>query len=268
MYAEFAERLMDAARHGQTRLVELRAAAEGTIELQQQLLAQVEQASSFESSDSGDGADPVELKRLQDEVEWLEDKLKLAQDELIEHKARSSSVDESELVTELEQARRDLKRLEQELEEARQSQEADDIPSYLASFGSSESEEAGEALEQLQQTQQELEQRDTQIAELQSQLQEMQSQLEEQPEHDVFASDAEITAERENLRKLQEEWHEKLRNAELEISIERARMARERSELEERVATMETELQMLQGGDPKTTVRGKWFARLGLREED
>ena len=263
MYVEFAERLMDVARQGQSRLAELRATAEGTIELQQQLLLQVEQAATTDEVSGSSDVDAIELTKLRDEVEWLEDKLKLAQDELAEQKSKAASVDESELVTELEQARRDLKRLEEELEEARQ---AEDVPSYLASYGSSSDDD--ETTEQLKLAQEEVEQRDNQIAELQTQLQQLQAEVESQPEHDAFASDDEIAAERENLRQLQQEWHEKLRNAELEISIERARMARDRSELEERLATMESELQALQGGDSKETVRGKWFARLGLKEDD
>ena len=44
-------------------------------------------------------------------------------------------------------------------------------------------------------------------------------------------------------------------------------MARERSEMEERITMMESELRALQGTETKEPSRGKWFARLGLKDD-
>lgn len=87
---------------------------------------------------------------------------------------------------------------------------------------------------------------------------------------DVLDRDAIIQEERENLRRLQAEWKEKLRKAEIEISLERARLARQHAEFEERLRT--------HGGTPQKPgtsgtaaakpdkSSGRWMARLGLKE--
>ncbi|MEN6557612.1 MAG: hypothetical protein ABFC54_05475 [Thermoguttaceae bacterium] len=46
-------------------------------------------------------------------------------------------------------------------------------------------------------------------------------------------SDAVIREEREQLKRLQAEWREKLRQAEVELALERAKIARQRAEIEE-----------------------------------
>ena len=55
----------------------------------------------------------------------------------------------------------------------------------------------------------------------------------------MFDQDAIVREERENLKRIQDEWREKLRLAEVEISVERAKLARDKSQLEERLRQME-----------------------------
>lgn len=93
---------------------------------------------------------------------------------------------------------------------------------------------------------------------------------------DLLDQDSLIREERESLRQMQEEWHEKLRRAELEISMERAKIARERVELEEKVRRLESERAAMApvNEDPnnanksKSPQRGRWMARLGLSGEE
>ncbi len=92
---------------------------------------------------------------------------------------------------------------------------------------------------------------------------------------DVLGQDELIQQEREKLRKLQEEWRDKLRHAEIDISVERARMARQRAEIEEKVSAYESQRgKNASDGDPgasndgnKKPVRGRWLSRLGLKDE-
>ena len=51
----------------------------------------------------------------------------------------------------------------------------------------------------------------------------------------LLDQDAVVREERENLKRLQDEWREKLREAEIDISVQRAKLARERAELEEKL---------------------------------
>jgi hypothetical protein len=85
-----------------------------------------------------------------------------------------------------------------------------------------------------------------------------------------------IVQERERLRKLQEEWREKMRQAEIDVSVERARIARQRAEIEEKLAVYEAEKarqpkEPASAGDTappadKKPVRGRWLSRLGLKD--
>jgi DNA repair exonuclease SbcCD ATPase subunit len=125
----------------------------------------------------------------------------------------------------------------------------------------------------IEQTQNEIERRDLEIAELR------QLMSEQSNAHDGIAvgaaaiaqmldSDSVVEEERTKLQALQEELEEKLRKAEIETSRERAKLARERLELEESLreytsnkSQTETEVAT------DTNARGRWLARLGLRDE-
>ncbi len=84
---------------------------------------------------------------------------------------------------------------------------------------------------------------------------------------EMFDQDEIIQEERENLKRLQEQWEEKLRKAEIDMSVERAKIARERAELEE-------QLRGTAGSDETPDDEdsgkggGRWLARLGLKDED
>lgn len=91
---------------------------------------------------------------------------------------------------------------------------------------------------------------------------------------ELLDTDEIIQEERENLRRLQAEWEEKLRKAEIDISIERAQIARNRAQLEERLRVFEEKGGQAEAdsstsdkpsGSNKPT-RGRWLARLGLKD--
>ena len=88
---------------------------------------------------------------------------------------------------------------------------------------------------------------------------------------DLFEGDELIRHEREKLREMQHDWHEKMRGAEIEISLERAKLARDRAVLEELEARHPTPpvAPPLDGQAefvPKKSSRGRWLARLGLKD--
>ena len=56
---------------------------------------------------------------------------------------------------------------------------------------------------------------------------------------EVLDQDSIVTEGRENIKKLQEELQEKLRQAEVDISIERAKLARERTEIEQKLSELQ-----------------------------
>jgi len=91
---------------------------------------------------------------------------------------------------------------------------------------------------------------------------------------ELVAQDAIIQEERENARRLREEWEQKLRQAEVELSLERAKLARERAELEERARQLEEWARKLQQAEVSSSaqssgtaspaaksLRRKWFGQ-------
>jgi len=87
---------------------------------------------------------------------------------------------------------------------------------------------------------------------------------------DILDRDAIIREERENLRRLQAEWEEKMRKAEIEISLERAKLARQHAELDEKLRTHGGVSQKPAVSDNAAAKpdksSGRWLARLGLKE--
>ncbi len=85
-------------------------------------------------------------------------------------------------------------------------------------------------------------------------------------------NDAKVREERERLKRLQEEWREKLRQAEVELALERAKIARQRAELEERRmarnASPEPPGATNMDGQAEQTIHGRWLAQLGLTAAD
>ncbi|HEX5442201.1 MAG TPA: hypothetical protein VFW87_00170 [Pirellulales bacterium] len=92
---------------------------------------------------------------------------------------------------------------------------------------------------------------------------------------DILSKDEVVQSERERLHQLQQEWEEKLREAEIDLSVQRAKIARERAEIEERQRLLEEQrAQHNDAGDSSDGCktgrpqRGRWLARLGLKEEE
>jgi chromosome segregation ATPase len=90
---------------------------------------------------------------------------------------------------------------------------------------------------------------------------------------ELIDKDAVIQEQRKHLQRLQAEWEEKLRQAEIELSLERAKLARERVQLEEKLHALE--IQAAQppetssaADDPQVPKRGRWLARLGLKNPE
>lgn len=277
--ADLSQRLLDVSQQGQGRLVELRAAADSTLELHQQLLCQAQ--TLLENSPAGDGpCDPGVQQELQAEVEELRSELKWTRDQLLqareqlEQAPQAAPQDDSverELRQQLQQLTRQLRDSQQTLAETREELELREA-SHLADAGQEQLEAAQQRAEQAEQ---ELAARDQKIEALQQQLGELRDQLDSsQSQDDLACGDPEIVDERDKLRQLQDEWHEKLRKAELEISVERARVARERADMEEQIQVLQNEIMHLRevggGGDPDGGAGGggRWLARLGLNRDE
>jgi len=88
----------------------------------------------------------------------------------------------------------------------------------------------------------------------------------------ILDADELVQEERANLKRLQEQWKDKLRQAEVDISLERAQLARQQAELEEKVSALPADDEAPDGGaagpSEKKPTRGKWLARLGLADAD
>jgi hypothetical protein len=85
---------------------------------------------------------------------------------------------------------------------------------------------------------------------------------------EVLDQDVLIREAREDLKQLQEQLREKMRQAEVEVSIERAKLARQRQDLEERARFLEKYAppEIPETSTPKKPNRGRWLERLGLKE--
>jgi hypothetical protein len=115
-------------------------------------------------------------------------------------------------------------------------------------------------------------QKDVEIAELKQQFESSSSmsQSDVAMAH-LLDQDHTIQAEREKLQQIQAEWREKIGQAEIAISVERAKLARDRLELEEKMRVVladqaRTAPADSPSGPPSKTPRGRWLARLGLKD--
>ena len=88
----------------------------------------------------------------------------------------------------------------------------------------------------------------------------------------MLDADPVIAEERENLKRIQEEWQKKLSQAEIEISTERATLARDKIEIEEKMRLLEAasashpaEQQNAEGADQPG--QNRWLTRLGLAND-
>ena len=126
-----------------------------------------------------------------------------------------------------------------------------------------------------------LDEKDREIADLKQLLGEQSSNLGSlavgaQAVAAIFDQDELIRQEREKLARLQDECKEGLRQAEIDISLERAKITRDRAEIDELVAGLKADAadRLAAGeppgepGKPAKPVRGRWLARLGLKDTD
>jgi hypothetical protein len=125
---------------------------------------------------------------------------------------------------------------------------------------------------------------DTVVQEKDREILELQERLEQQASGavllpsvaamaEIFDQDEGIRLERERLKQLEEQWQGKLRQAEIDLSMERAKHARQQAELEELRRLQHRLLEEpasanARPGEPKAPIRGRWLARLGLKEGD
>ena len=81
----------------------------------------------------------------------------------------------------------------------------------------------------------------------------------------MIDQDTVVQQQRETLKRLQEQWMDKLREAEIDISRERAQLARQSVELDEKRRALEM---LHPGGEAEAGAlgRGRWLARLGLKD--
>jgi hypothetical protein len=85
---------------------------------------------------------------------------------------------------------------------------------------------------------------------------------------DMLDQDDLIKQERENLKRLQDQWQEKLRKAEIDISVERAKIGRERAEMVEQLENLAAQKLSASSDEEPEKVRGRWLSRLGLKDDD
>ncbi len=241
------------------------------------------------------------------EVSQLNDQLLFLQSELAEARVqvRDPHSEESEMRIQIEQLRSQLLDARHEAVELRM--QSNDLGARIAKYQGAASSQKSETLtwEQrkeallqqleaethaeapcdphkvieiervIEQTSMEINRRDQEIADLKALL-EQQSIAHDGMAIGVAAvaemieTDGMIIEERVRLKELREEWEQKQRQAEIEMSMERAKLARERLELQEKTRSFndnnipQTEEEKKAG---KVANRGKWLARLGLRDE-
>jgi hypothetical protein len=136
-----------------------------------------------------------------------------------------------------------------------------------------------EVQEILDRTDQEVERRDREIADLKSLLEQQAVAANGMAVGaaaiaQIIEADELIIEERRRLKQLQEDWEQKQRQGEIEMSLERAKLARERLALQEKLRSMEAMQPMGQEptepgdvGASSRRPRGNWLSRLGLRDE-
>lgn len=136
---------------------------------------------------------------------------------------------------------------------------------------------AGQFDEQLRRVQEQVRERDREIAELRDLLEQRPLHREEGTAVGAAAialmmdGDELICEERKRLQELQTEWEGKFRNMEINASIERANLARERQQLERQNAELEEQLAHLKRELKQEEITGpnqsrRWLAKLGLAE--
>lgn len=277
----------------QAELAQLRQAVEEAQRERQRLVDELARAPS------GEGVDPGVVKRLESERQELTTRLAAAEGKLSDHeKAAPDAQKVYDLQRRFEMAVEDLremKRANAELE-AKLTKAKSGVP--VAAGGGSmdweaqkrrllESLEADDPADEqavadrqtiegtIHITDQIVAQKDLEIAELKRMLEGQADSSEAiavgaAAVADLLDRDELVRQEREKLKQVQAEWRDKIGRAEIDISVERAKVARERAELEERIRQyQEQQDSRAQNGETDPgKARGRWLARLGLKDLD
>ena len=140
-----------------------------------------------------------------------------------------------------------------------------------------ESRDSAEQLGALDRLRNEIQARDTEIAQLRDLLEQRPSQCEQGTTVGAAAiaqlmdDDELVREERQRLQDLQTEWESKFRKMEIAASIERANISRERQQLERQNADLEEQLAHLKRELRQEEITGpnqsrRWLAKLGLAD--
>lgn len=241
------------------------------------------------------------------EIAQLKDQIQFLQDELSDSRAEPTAIhaETSELRIQVEKLRSQLLEARNEAVESRL--QSNDLSSSLAKFKDPFESQRSEALTWEQRKEALMKQLDAEtqsdepcdpdkILEIQSIIQKTDAEIHRRDQEiqdlrylleqqaiaqngmaigvaavaEMIESDAMIIAERLRLQEMQQDWEKKQRQAEIEMSLERAKLARERLELQEKSRVFEADHPPETAEEKSATKergRGRWLARLGLRDE-
>lgn len=255
-----------------------------------------------QNSESADLHDELVL-----EIAQLREQIQFLQDEVLDSQAEPAAVhaETAELRIQVERLRSQLMEARNEAVESRL--QSNDLSSSLAKFKDPFESQRSEALTWEQRKEALMRQLDAEtesdepcdpdkILEIQSIIQKTDAEIQRRDQEiqdlrhlleqqaiaqngmaigvaavaEMIESDAMIIAERLRLQEMQHDWEKKQRQAEIEMSLERAKLARERLELQEKSRTFEADHPPETAEEKSATKergRGRWLARLGLRDE-
>jgi chromosome segregation ATPase len=302
--AELDERKAELERLGTTRNTQL----ETELAQLKAKLAEAESryAAEFANpSQAVGGVDPAEVRELTRQVELLETKLAAAEAKLSERPATDGgdSRKRDDLQRRFEMAVeevRELKRANADLENKLKQRGGSSSPApvvgggglnweaqkqkLLASLEADSDDDDEEAREErasiegtIQITDRVVAQKDREIEDLRAQLEQLTGRggANSAAINELLDGDEIIRQEREKLVALQQEWRQKIGEAEIEISVQRAKLARERAELDEKIRQLQLDQDSRPAGatgedtvEMAKPARGKWLARLGLKDID
>lgn len=233
-----------------------------------------------------------ENSRLQAEIERLREQLGEArqQNEDLASRVASSSIQHS--IGAPDSGGNDALSWEQRKEMILRQMEDDsfDASAFVSSLGDKVApggdDETPDPATHLEQLHEELTRREQELTRRDREIGELRNLLEQQSEAcdggvaigaaaiaQMVDGDELVREEREKLKRLQEEWEEKFRQAEIAASLERAKLSRERQQLAQKTAELEEELAHVRRacrdleGDGKGPSR-RWLAELGIRDTE
>jgi DNA repair exonuclease SbcCD ATPase subunit len=245
-------------------------------------------------------ADPAEMAKLRQEHDRLREQLAASEAELRKraNSGEHASGERSDLQRRFEMAVeevREMKRANAELESKLKARGGAVIPTVgggldweaqkqrlLASLEAFTDDDEAAVAERasiegtIRITDQVVAQKDEEIAELKRRLAQLGEDSAASSKSSAVAElldhDEVIRQEREKLVQAQAEWREKIGKAEIDISVERAKIARDRAVLEEKTRQLQSDQDRQaanqENSDPSKPTRGRWLARLGLKDLD